>query len=157
MELNDRGLVIMGMSCVGKTAFAKTFFLHRYCCFDALFPWHEIETLGLSTDAGLQSVTNFANESTFPFVIDGWHLSDPEGLLMPDGVGVCVVYAPYDQIISQYRVPVEDHDQHRPMFRKWYHEIKYPSFQKMVFIQNEGHSFVETSLEDFVIFLEHNQ
>lgn len=148
----------MGMSCVGKTTFAKEFFLHKYCCFDALFPWHEIETLGLSTEAALERVTNFANESTYPFIIDGWHLSDPQGKQMPkDDVCVCCVYAPYDQIISQYRVPVEDHDQHRPMFRKWYHEINYPEFQTIKYIRNTGRYFKETSPEEFATFLEHNQ
>jgi len=143
--------VIMGMSCVGKTEYALTLKDHDYFCFDALFPWNDIETLGLSTEEGLRHVRESC--ASPKFVLDGWHLSDPEGLLMPRDATVCVVYAPYDQIISQYRVSVEDHDQHKPMFRKWYYDIKYPSFQKMVFIQNEGHSFVETSLNEFQLFL----
>ena len=153
MEFDDHGLVIWGMSCVGKTTFAQTL-SRRYCCFDALFPWNDIETLGLSTEAGLEQVTKFALESDDSFVIDGWHLSDPQGEKMPEDAAVCCVYATYDQIIKQYRVPVDRHDQHRPMFRKWYHEIDYPAFQTINFIQNTGHSFIETSLEDFLIFLD---
>ena len=44
--LNKR-IVCYGMSCVGKTTFAKQ--MHsKYHCFDALFQWHLIEAFGLS-------------------------------------------------------------------------------------------------------------
>lgn len=140
---------------MGKTTYAQTLKDHVSYCFDALFPWNDIETFGLSTEEGLRHV----RESCIgpKFVLDGWHLSDSTGEFFPPDAEVHVVYAPYDQIISQYRVPVEEHDQHRPMFRKWYHDIKYPSFQSSNFIRNEGHSFIETSLEDFLTFLEQNQ
>lgn len=147
-------IIVMGMSCVGKTTYAQTLKDHIYYCFDALFPWNDIESLGLSTEEGLKHVRDSCVDPKF--VLDGWHLSDPTGELFPPAE-VHVVYAPYDQIISQYRVPVEDHNQHRPMFRKWYHDIKYPSFQRSSFIQNDGHSFVETSLEDFLTFLKRNR
>ena len=146
----------MGMSCVGKTTFAKTL-SHQYCCFDALFPWGDIETLGLSTTDALDYVSSYAEEVGEPFVIDGWHLSDPEGNQMPQNTTVCVVYAPYDQIISQYRVPVERHEQHRMMFKEWYYKIEYPAFQSRLFFQNTGHSFIETSVDDYVNFLERNR
>lgn len=149
--MNDK-LVIMGMSCVGKTEYASTLKEHEYLCFDALFPWNDIETLGLSTEEGLRHVRESC--ASPKFVLDGWHLSDPEGLLMPRDATVCVVYAPYDQIISQYRVPVEDHDQHRTMFRKWYHEIKYPSFQSCCYIFNTGIEFEEKDNSHFQSFLE---
>ena len=140
---------------MGKTTYAQTLKDHVYYCFDALFPWNDIESLGLSTEEGLKHVRDSCVDPKF--VVDGWHLSDPTGKLFPSDVAVHVVYAPYDQIISQYRVSVEDHDQHRPMFRKWYHEIKYPVFQSFNFFLNTGYSFVETSLEDFIGFLKHNR
>jgi len=150
----DDKVVVFGMSCSGKTKFALEFDDHHYSCFDALFPWHLIETLGLSIDENLRFISDhfFVEEKC---VLDGWHLSDKDGDILPDCARVYVVYAPYEQIIDQYRVPVQDRDQHRPMFRKWYHEINYPSFKSRYFL-NEGH-FKETTEDEFLTFLEHNQ
>lgn len=150
----DDKIVVMGMSCSGKTKFALELRDHHYSCFDALFPWHLIETLGLSIEENLRFISKhfFVEEKS---VLDGWHLSDKNCEILPDDVRKYVVYAPYEQIIDQYRVHVQDKDQHHPMFRKWYHEIDYPSLKARYFL-NEG-QFVETLESDFLTFLAHNQ
>jgi len=149
----DDKIVIMGMSCSGKTVFAKQFTDHHYYCFDSLFQWHTVETLGLSTEANMKHVSNFCNADRY--VLDGWHLSDKKGKWLPEGSSVYVVYASYDHIIDQYRVPVRDREQHRHMFKKWYYEIDYPSLSSRYFL-NEG-QFTETSEEEFLIYVKRNR
>lgn len=152
LQAHSPKIVIFGMSCVGKTTLAQSLSEHEYICFDALFQWHLVEALGLSLEANLRHV---ASVCTAPkFVLDGWHLSDAEGGLLPESV-VYLVYAPYAQIIDQYRVPVSSHDVHRPMFQKWYFEVDYRRFPTRYFL-NCG-EFVETTQEEFTDFLERNQ
>jgi GTPase SAR1 family protein len=146
-------IVVYGMSCSGKTTFARTLIEHTYHCFDAMFPWHLIETLGLSAFSALQHVQRQCTGDRY--VLDGWHLSDKEGLLLPQGASVYVVYAPYERIISQYRVSVEDFWQHLSMFRKWYYEVDYDQLPCVHYISNEG-QFVERSREHFLTLLKQN-
>ncbi len=135
-------IVMMGMSCAGKTTFAKLL-EHEYVCFDQHFPWHDIETLGLSTTAALEAIRQYCN-SCSDFVLDGWHLGDRDCQMMPEAC-IYVVYAPYERIIAQYRVPVDHPEQHRHMYQKWY-SIKYPSPCR--YWLNDGY-FIEQTEEDF--------
>lgn len=121
--MHDDKIVVFGQSCVGKTTFAKTLEDHFYYCFDAMFRWEQIETLGLSIEANFKKIQQTCTADKY--VLDGWHLADKEGLFLPEGARVYVVYAPYDQIIEQYRVEVWNHEQHRPMYHRWYREIDY--------------------------------
>ncbi len=140
MEHSDK-IVMWGMSCVGKTTFAKRL-SHDYLCFDAMFPWHDIETLGLSIDVSLDAIRQEC-ERHERFVLDGWHLADPLVEHCPRAT-IYVVYAPYEQIISQYRVPVDSADQHYCMFKQWY-DIGFPAR----YFLNRG-EFVETTREEFL-------
>lgn len=146
----DDKIVVFGMSCSGKTTFAKQLVAHNYVCFDALFPWHIIETFGLSVSEGLNHVSK---NCIAPFVLDGWLLADKECRLLPEGTRVYLVYAPYEQIVDQYRVKVFDRSDYTNMFHKWYHEVDYHGAR---YFLNCG-DFVETSEEDFAIFLARNQ
>lgn len=148
----DDKIVVFGQSCSGKTTFARQL-EHHYYCFDALFEWHTIETLGLSIAANLKHLSKTCTESRY--VLDGWNLADKEGKYLPEGTVVYVVYAPYEQIIEQYRIHVNDPDEFRPMFRKWYYEIEYPRLQSRYFA-NEG-TFIERTEEEFISFLEQSQ
>lgn len=149
---HDDKIVIFGMSCVGKTTMARDISGgsggHSHVCFDAHFSWHTIETMGLSTHAGLKHVVGELNSERF--VLDGWHLSDQTGEYLPHDVVVYVLFASYDRIISQYRIPVDDHEQHWPMFKKWY-GIDYMIFPRVRYWENTG-DFVERSREDFFKF-----
>ena len=149
-EHADR-VVIMGCSCVGKSTMARLMTDHHYVCFDSLFPWHEIETFGLSTTAALQSVKEFCEQ--FPkFVLDGWHLSDVAGDWFPEGVAVYVLYADYDQVIDQYRRPVDEHEEHREMFNKWY-DLEYEKYPGVRYFENCRGEFAERFVDDFRYFL----
>lgn len=150
----DSKLVIFGMSCSGKTTFAKSLTGHRYYCFDAMFNWHCIETFGLSIEANLSEVRDSCVGDKW--VLDGWHLADHRGHFLPKGSSVCVVYATYERIIGQYRVPVDDFEQHRRMFKKWYHEVDYEKLPATRYFLNGG-EFEETSRTEFVTFLERNR
>ena len=110
-------VVIFGMSCVGKTHFAQTLIEHCYYCFDALFDWDAIETMDLSISANLQAVKDACVGDRY--VLDGWHLADKEGLYLPIGCTVYVLFADYERVIRQYRVEVRHPDEHRGMFEKW--------------------------------------
>lgn len=141
-------VVIWGMSCAGKTTFAKLMTEHQYYCFDALFDWHAIEALGLSMNANFEYIRSKCESNRY--VLDGWHLGDKQGKWLPSDVTLYVVYASYDKIIGQYRVPVEHFDQYRHMFRRWYDEI--PSVVPVRFFLNTGR-FVETTPQEFTEFL----
>jgi len=139
----DNKIVVWGMSCSGKTTFAKQLD-HQYYCFDSMFHWWMIESLGLPVDVNLQDVSK--NCVADKYVLDGWTLADEIGEYLPFGARVYVVYAPYEQIVSQYRIPVGDPEEFRSMYSKWY-GINYKSLGARYF-RNEG-SFVETSEEEF--------
>ena len=143
-QLDDK-IVIFGMSCVGKTTFAKTMKDHDYYCFDGLFQWNVIETLGLSITSNLNHVKQICKGK---FVLDGWHLSDKSGKYLPDLSCVYVLWAPYEKIINQYRVPVHNPDEHRKMYKKWYLDVNYDAFQGVRYFENNG-LFEEISKEQF--------
>lgn len=143
----DKRIVVFGMSCAGKTTFSRQLEGHHYYCFDALFHWHLIETLGLSPSHNLLHIKQ--NCTAEPFVIDGWHLSDVEGRFLPDQATVYVVWAPYERIISQYRVPVIDLNEHRSMYNKWYCGVDYGKWDSTRFIRNDG-EFREISRAEFL-------
>jgi GTPase SAR1 family protein len=144
--LDDR-IIVFGQSCVGKTTFAKELTGHVYHCFDQLFHWHLIETFGLSIETNLAHIHNTCQIHP-KFILDGWHLSDKDGLFFPPGTVAYVVYATYDQIISQYRVPVFEHDEHRAMFDKWYKGVDYEKLPGTRYFRNDG-EFIETTREGF--------
>ena len=153
-EPSDNRIVIWGMSCVGKTTFANTMKSHTYYCFDALFQWHLIETFGLSATENFKYIQRTCDANKF--VIDGWNLADKKGEFFPNDCTVYILWAPYEKIISQYRVPVLDQLEHKNMYKKWYHEIDISFFPKVKFFLNDD-TFQEISKKDYLTFLEHNQ
>lgn len=144
LQAHSPRVVMFGMSCVGKTTFAKLITSHEYFCFDAMFNWHLVETLGLSIETGLKHVSEICDPVP-KFVLDGWHLADKTGSFLPLGTTVYVVYDDYDSIIRRYRVPVENKMQHMPMFCKWYDlDLSVP----VRYFKN-GTGFAETTAEEF--------
>lgn len=147
-EWNDK-IVVFGQSCAGKTTFSKRLENHSYVCFDELFQWHLIETLGLSIKCNLQYVKDFCDGlKKQKYILDGWHLSDKSGMYLPKDVAVYVVWASYEKIISQYRIPVVDIEEFRPMYRKWYCEVNYFDLPNVRYFENNG-DFVEITEEQF--------
>ena len=139
-------VIMYGMSCVGKTTFAQLMTDHQYFCFDALFDWYTIETLGLSIDANLQRASDLCNAAA-KFVLDGWNLGDKEGQFFPSGTTAYVVYDDYDSIIDRYRVEVTNRQQHLPMFNKWYDlELRKPAR----YFKNHGGDIEETGIDEFI-------
>lgn len=153
MQHSER-IVTFGQSCVGKTTFAKQLSTHSYCCFDALFNWHMLAALGLSYERALEHV---GSQCTGKFVLDGWHLADPTGSLLPTNTTIYVIYADYAQIIKQYRVQVDYFEQYRDMFHKWYYEIDYPSLPCRYFRSMGEGLFKEEDIKEFTVFLERNR
>lgn len=140
----DNKIVLFGQSCVGKTTFAKELD-HEYYCFDAMFHWQLIESLNLSVDLNLQEISKKCIADRY--VLDGWTLADSKGEYLPDGVCVYVIYASYDKIISQYRIPVNDSEEFRTMFHRWY-DLDYKTLVARYF-RNEGSYFIESNIEEF--------
>lgn len=138
-EHSDK-IIVYGMSCVGKTTFSNLIFSHQYFCFDALFDWHSIETLGLSIESNLIHICN--NLKSAPkFVLDGWHLFDKSCKLIPKDFQIYVIYDDYDSIIQRYRVPVLSHKDHFSMYQKWYDlQIDRP----IRYFKNDIYEFRET-------------
>lgn len=145
----DNKIVLFGMSCSGKTTFAKNLKNHNYYCFDYLFKWHLIESFGLPISENLKYIKNLCKNEKF--VLDGWHLADKHGFYLPDNASVYVIWAPYEKIISQYRVRVYDPEEHRHMYNKWYCEIKYDKLPSVKYFKNSG-VFEEISKDQFDFF-----
>lgn len=135
------------MSCSGKTTFANLLTEHDYICFDAHFHWHLVETFGFSASINLCHVAGLCSSDRY--VLDGWHLSDVAGSHLPKNSCVYVIYASYEQIIEQYRIPVFCHDEFREMYEKWYRKINYPSLPGVRYFHNDG-CFAETSRRRFL-------
>lgn len=152
--IHDDKVVLFGMSCVGKTTMASTMEDHHYHCFDSLFDWHSIETLGLSISTSLRHASAQCVQDRY--VLDGWHLGDKDGEFLPVDCTVYVLYAPYEKIIDQYRVPVVHQESHLYMFNRWYYEVDYGRFPKVRFFENEG-VFVERRVTEFRSFLANNR
>lgn len=143
------GILLFGMSCSGKTTFANMLMSHHYFCFDAMFQWHEIETLGLPISEGLKTVVEVVENSEGKWVLDGWHLADAECRCIPYETSLYVIYADYDQIIEQYRVPVGDSKEHLSMYYKWYSPANFAGLYGTRYFFNNGYDFNETSVEEF--------
>lgn len=135
------------MSCVGKTTFSKQLIGHHYYCFDAMFQWHVIETLGVSIFSNLELIQKQCCESKF--ILDGWSLSDKDGFYLPKDSCVYVIYAPYDNILNQYRIPVVHHEEFKLMFNKWYHDVDYDKLPGIRYFLNSG-KFIETDRAHFL-------
>jgi hypothetical protein len=101
--------------------------------------------LGLSPSANLEYISTLDFDE--PFVLDGWHLSDPVGELMPPNVCVYVIYADYDLVIDRYRVPVRQRSDHWSMFKTWY-GADFTVFPRVRYIRNQA-SFAETTAAEF--------
>lgn len=148
-------VVLWGMSCVGKTTFGQQMNDHRYLCFDALFDWYSIETLGLSTSTSLAGIADIMSKEE-KIVLDGWHLGDIEGAYLPGDSTVYVLYADYERVINQYRIDVRHPEEHRHMFKRWYYEVPYERFPRVRYWENLG-EFTEREAEEFQDFLEANR
>lgn len=134
---------MFGMSCSGKTTFAKQLPL-PYICFDFLFQWHLIELLGLPVTENLKYIKKTCDTKE-KFVLDGWTLADKSGEFFPEEAWVYVVYADYDTIVNQYRIKVDNRDEFKEMYCKWY-EIE--EFARVRYFKNSG-KFVETTKKEF--------
>jgi hypothetical protein len=135
----DEKIIIWGMSCVGKTTFAKRISKsegHQHICFDAHFPWHAIEALGMAPSSSLKHIVEIFRDCPTRFVVDGWHLSGPS--CIPDDVAVYVLVAQYHRVINQYRVPVDHQDQHLNMYKKWYLDPDFGVFPNVRYWENNG-------------------
>ena len=97
----DLKICVYGMSCVGKTTFAKNLRNHSFVGFDENFPWHYIETFNQSISSSLKNITEIASKHQ-NFVIDGWHLSDLRGKYLLEDTVVYLVYANYKFIIENF-------------------------------------------------------
>ena len=149
----DDKITVFGMSCSGKTTFAQKLVDHHYYCFDAMYPWHTIETFGMSITSALTRVASQCISDKF--VLDGWQTSDLEGRLLPESV-VYVVYTSYEEIIEQYRISLTLPMSCFHMFQRWY---SYSNHNARYFLNRDD--FVETTYDEYRDFisceLERNQ
>lgn len=110
------------MSQVGKTTYAMSLNA-QYFCFDYLFPWSLVESFAdLSIEKALKH-TIAVCEKEDNYVLDGWHLSDIYGELLPEDCEIHVLFDHHLDIINRYTTPVVAVDQHREMYKKWYGDI----------------------------------
>lgn len=144
MMHHDDKIVMYGIPDIGKTYFAHKLKDHEYYCFEDMIDRHGIETLGLSTSANLKAIAKKCVGDKY--VLDGWHLSDRDGLYLPQGCTVYVVFMEYARI-------VQHHPDMERAFRKWYSPL---NLQRVRYWENIG-SFIERSVEGYQAFLSRNK
>lgn len=140
----DNKIIVLGQSCSGKTTFAKLLENHYYC-FDALFPWHIIETFNLSIIKALEDINLQCKENCY--VLDGWHTADLNCDLTPKDSNLYVVYTEYNNIVKNFPREI-NHKELIYMFKKWY------SFDKTNarYFYNNG-DFFETTIDQYKEFI----
>lgn len=115
-------VIVFGISQVGKTTYATSLNV-PYFCFDYLFPWPLVESFAdLSIEEALKHTINVC-EKEDNYVLDGWHLSDISGSLLPEDCEIHVLYDHHQNIIDRYSAPIVASDNHREMYKKWYGDI----------------------------------
>lgn len=142
IPLDDK-IVLYGMSCSGKTTFATNVKGHRYICFDEFFPWHDIETLGISAKQYLIKIRDMLSDKC---ILDGWHLSDKNFNLLSKEIKVYAVYSEYDFIVNNYRGKINGPLAYENMYDLWYtRDLKVDKY-----IRNKGNCFIETSFDEYL-------
>lgn len=140
-------IALMGMSCVGKTTYAKTL-PNTYISFDDKFAYN----LSLHTDYNiaynLNKITSICGSN---FVLDNWAFYDIDGKIFykafPDGV-MYLLYAPYNDILKRYRVKIHGPDAFRMMYTNMYLKKDFTKYQNIKYIKVDS-TYTMTSYEQF--------
>ncbi len=145
----DDKLVLMGMSCVGKTSMAHELKTHQYYSFDAQFKYG-LKVPGISRKKNWQLILDRCTENKF--VLDNWSTEDVLGKTIyhkyPDAC-ICVVFDRYQDILRRYRVPVTGKDAHYKMYEKMYCEIPFEDYQRVRYFRWDQGNYVEYLEKEF--------
>lgn len=128
---------------MGKTTFALQLRDHHYYCFDQLFPWSAVEFFGSCPLTSLRMVNQSCK--AVKFVVDGWHLSDIEGQLIPENTKIYIIYSDYETMFRHYRKEPLNYNDHLETYHQWYSA----SFIDCRFFRNINRCFVETDEKEF--------
>jgi GTPase SAR1 family protein len=151
----DDQIVLMGMSCVGKTTFASVLKERGYAVshFDAQY------TYNLTGLAGVSRIKNWARiirGCEGKFVLDNWTTEDKLGQVLyeakPDAC-IYVLYDLYPNILDRYRVPVTGEDAHFMMYKKMYSEVPFEDYKRVRFFRVHGQTYDEYTVGEFREFI----
>ena len=144
----DNQIVLMGMSCVGKTHFAYRFKgdykIHH---FDAEYKYN----LNLPGVSKLRNCLNIIGECGDKFILDNWTTEDKVGALLYEkkpNACIYVIYDTYRNILDRYRVPIVGEDAHYTMYKKMYTEIPFEKYKNTRFFKVEKHGFSQKKCDN---------
>lgn len=152
----DPQIVLMGMSCVGKTTFAKSLKDHPVHHFDAQYTYNLTGLPGVSRVKNWRRIIRNCGDR---FVLDNWTTEDELGRVLyeskPDAC-IVVLFDTYPSILDRYRVPVVGEDAHFMMYKKMYTEMPFESYKKVRYFEVDGPIYREHSTEGFRSFIRDN-
>ncbi len=128
--LHDK-LVLMGMSCVGKTIFSQKL-PRKHHSFDAQYRYRLSGLPGVSKKRQWERIIRGCREDRF--VLDNWSTEDRLGEVLygecPDACLV-VLFDSLSNILERYRVPVTAEDGHASMWTKMYCETPFHEYRRV--------------------------
>lgn len=151
--LGDK-LVLMGMSCVGKTTLASSLaprgYAHR--SFDAVYTYSLASLSGVSRRRDWARIISSCTEDRF--VLDNWTTEDPCGETL---YSVCptacvvVLFDARENVLGRYRAPVTAEDRHRGMYDKMYRRTPFEAYRRVRFLRVDvaGGAYREYDLDGF--------
>lgn len=133
--LHDK-LVLMGMSCVGKSTFAAQLKDHKHHSFDARYRYNLDGLPGISKRKQWERIARGCTEPRW--VLDNWSTEDLFGETLfsvhPDAC-VVVLFDSLPNILKRYRVPVTAQDGHLGMWSKMYRETPFVMYSRVRFFR----------------------
>lgn len=148
----DDKLVLMGMSCVGKTTLASSLVREGYVLhsFDYRYKYHLSGLPGVGKRRQWEKIIGDCVEPRF--VLDNWTTEDRLGGILfdkcPDACLV-VLFAGLADILKRYRVPVKGKDAHKTMYDKIYRSTPFEEYPKVRFVEVVGGRYLEHTLSGF--------
>jgi hypothetical protein len=155
----DDKIVLMGMSCVGKTTLGQKLKSEGRTLyhFDPQYNYKLAGMVGFSPRKNLKKIIQ--NCPADQFVLDNWSTEDKQGALLyeecPEAC-ICVVFDTYPNILARYRCDVKGEDGFYMMYEKMYCKVPFEEYPRVRFLKVESEDYREFYLEEFREFIRTN-
>lgn len=142
-------VVLMGMSCVGKTTLAARMDRVHHS-FDSQYRYGSIGLPGLSSSRQWRRIARGCGEDRF--VLDNWSTEDTLGevlySVLPEAC-ILVLFDRYEDILARYRVPVRGDDRHRMMYDKMYLHTPFDRYRSARYFRADSGVYAERDFASF--------
>jgi hypothetical protein len=146
-------IVLMGMSCVGKSTFAQILAKdqgYAYHSFDVQYNYKRNTLPGVSKQKQWKTILSYCVEDQW--VLDNWSTEDFLGTTLYEAqphACIVVLYDKYVNILERYRVPVRGEDAHKMMFVKMYIQTPFADYRSVRFLKVVDDGYREMTYKEF--------